>query len=188
MQRIIGGIARHRRLKQLDHKLNIRPTADKIREALFNILEYRIGKSKFLDLFSGTGAIGLEALSRGAGSCVFIENNLEHFRLINENLNSLGLEGGEVYLKNAFTALKILSEKKIRFDIIFLDPPYFHNFGVETLLAISNYEILNDDGIIIWEHEKKEIAPENIGLLYLKRQNIYGNIKLSFYDMNTKEV
>ncbi|MBI5207074.1 MAG: 16S rRNA (guanine(966)-N(2))-methyltransferase RsmD [Candidatus Firestonebacteria bacterium] len=182
MQRIIGGNLRHRYLKKIDHGYKIRPTSDKVREALFNILDPVIADSRILDLFAGTGAIGIEALSRGAKLCIFIENNIKHFKLIKENLEYLGLNEGEVYLKNTLVALKILYEKKQKFDIIFLDPPYFHNFGLETLKAISNYEILNLNGIVIWEHEKKEQVPNQIGSLHLKRQNSYGNIKLSFFE------
>ena len=155
MQRIVGGIFRHRYLKMINKSFKLRPTSDKVRQALFNILNPKIIDAKVLDLFAGTGAVGIEALSRGAESCVFIESNPGHFQLIKDNLATFNLTA-EVYMKEVSLAIKILYTKQIKFDIIFLDPPYFLDYGVKTIMNISEHKILNDDGILIWEHEKKE--------------------------------
>ncbi|MBI4652306.1 16S rRNA (guanine(966)-N(2))-methyltransferase RsmD [Candidatus Desantisbacteria bacterium] len=153
MQRIIGGIACHRYLKKINPKLNkIRPTSDKVREALFNILTPYIENAEVLDLFAGSGAVGIEALSRGAKACTFIEQDINNYRLIRDNLSLLDFTNGEVYLKSADIALKILYKKQNKFDIIFLDPPYFQD------------------------------VPPKIGSMNLKRQNLYGNIGISFYE------
>ncbi len=188
MQRIIGGSFCHRFLKKIDTKFKLRPTSDKVRESLFNILGTSIINANVLDLFAGTGAIGIEAISRGAKNCIFIENNLNHFNLIKNNFELLEFEKDcKVYLKNTFLALKIIYHKQKKFDIIFLDPPYFFDFGKKTLHLISEYNILNKDGLVIWEHHKKEKTHEQIDNLKLKREYIYGNIVLSFYTLHKLE-
>ena len=125
--RVIAGEFRSRRLKSLPG-LNTRPTPDRLRETLFNVLAPRLADCVFLDVYAGTGAVGIEALSRGARRAIFIENNRAAVEVIRENLAALGLESrAEVFTGKAATVLE-----RVRADIAFLDPPYEHAHGIRN--------------------------------------------------------
>ena len=122
--RVIAGSARHLKLKTIEG-MGTRPTTDRIKETLFNMLSFYVEESRFLDLFSGSGGIGIEALSRGASQAVFVEQNRKAAACIEENLNHTHLgEKAVVMSKDVMTALRILEDKKQAFDYIFMDPPY----------------------------------------------------------------
>ena len=162
--------------------LSLRPTPAKVREALFDIIVSSIEGSVFLDLFAGTGAIGIEALSRGAKKVVFVEKELKCIKIIQENLRKTeNCQFGIVYKKEYLPGLKLLVKKKYLFDFIFLDPPY--NIGLVNLvlMEISTLPILKKKGIIIVQHHKKEILHANYNELKVFKQKKYSESILSFY-------
>ena len=146
--RIIAGKHRGRVLKEFKGR-EIRPTSDRAKEALFNILQFDIARSEFLDLYSGTGGIGLEALSRGAERVVFVDNSRESVKLLKENLAYLK-EQAEVVESDA---LSFVSLTKDKFDLIFLDPPYSVN-ATEVVETAIKRGLLKDGGRIIYEHSE----------------------------------
>jgi 16S rRNA (guanine966-N2)-methyltransferase len=175
--RIIAGEYKNRRINMPSH---IRPTQDKVRKALFDILGDVCGL-RFLELFAGSGAVGLEALSRGAAELTLVEHNRDALKTINKNIASLKLESCEVYALQADKAIKKFHRDQNKFDIIFLDPPYYGEISKKTLQILGAYDILAPNGLIIAQHFKKESLPEAEGDLTLFRQSRYGDTALSFY-------
>ena len=164
----------------------IKPTSNKVREALFEILKGWIGGANFLDLYCGGGAIGIEAFSRGAEAVTFVEDNTNCVKTLKKNLSLLGASRPssiDIYSRPALKTLDALKGAGAIFDIIFLDPPYYKDLAKNTLIAISNYAILARNGIIIAEIYKKEDLPEDIGVLKQFRICKYGDTKLVFYKM-----
>lgn len=158
----------------------IRPTEDKVRKALFDILGDIEGLS-FLELFAGSGAIGWEALSRGATELVLVENNRSSLLAIKENLASFKSAPCIFYPKEADKAIQDLHKGGKKFDIIFLDPPYYGDLAKKTLQTLSAYDILAPIGLVIVQHFKKDILPKIMGILFLFKQAYYGDTILSFY-------
>lgn len=151
--RVISGTARGHNLKAPEG-MDTRPTTDRIKETLFNIIARDLLDCKFLDLFSGTGAIGIEALSRGAEEAVFVDFSLESKKIIDYNLEHTKLkEKAKVYSQKVSEVVEKLSRNGEKFDIIFMDPPYKKGLADETLKLIKEKEILAEDGYIIVEHE-----------------------------------
>jgi 16S rRNA (guanine966-N2)-methyltransferase len=181
--RIVAGTFRSRRLKSLKG-LALRPTSDRLRETLFNILGMRVEGSRFLDLFAGTGAIGIEAISRGAAFAVFVENHSAAVRLIRENLASLGIEArARIIAANAVSAIAKLDKSPFGpFDFIFLDPPYAleQEYGA-TLSALEQSSLTGESTIIIAEHRKSFMLPASAGKLEQVRVVRHGDASLSFY-------
>lgn len=135
--------------------LDTRPTIDKIKETLFNILSPYIEGSSFLDLFCGSGSIGIEALSRGATYCAFVDNNPKAIAVTRENLQFTHLaENAVVIQKNAIAGINELAVRKMKFDIVYLDPPYFEKLERDTLLALQNSRIIDSDTMVIVEADK----------------------------------
>lgn len=179
--RVIGGIAKKRHLKS-PGKLPVRPTADRVKESLFNILGSRIPGSIFADLFAGIGGVGIEALSRGANKVVFIEKKPIVARILKENINLTGLsEGAEIIVQDVEIAIKLMKNRKNMFDIIFFDPPYRQGLAIKTLNTLSKYPILHNDGIAIAEVGADEEVPKNIVGFTLFRREKYGDTMLVFY-------
>lgn len=181
--RIIAGTLRSRRLKPLK-KLRIRPTGDMLRETLFNILGPRVEDARFLDLFAGTGAVGIEAISRGAVHVVFVENHRAAAQLINENLALLEIsKSARLISSDALAAIaKLESERAQAFDIIFLDPPYANERDYHSVLhALEKSSLLNDSSVLIAEHRKTFSLPASIGRLQQFRTLKQGDAALSFY-------
>lgn len=175
--RIIGGEYKGRGFK---FSGNIRPTQNKVRKALFDILGDISGLS-FLELFAGSGAIGFEALSRGAAELVLVEREHSCVAAINKNIASLGLKSCRLYPREAEAALKGFHGDKKRFDIIFLDPPYRGGLAKKTLKSLSAYDILSPKGLVAVQHFKKESLPDAEGDLILLKRSRYGDTLLSFY-------
>ncbi|MDD4842746.1 MAG: 16S rRNA (guanine(966)-N(2))-methyltransferase RsmD [Anaerotignum sp.] len=149
--RVISGAAKGRKLQTIDG-LSTRPTTDRIKETLFNIISFDLPESRFLDLFSGSGAIGIEALSRGAKEAIFVDHNPQCQQVIRENLMHTKLDKqGRVIGLEVPNALAQLAKEKAEFDIIFLDPPYEAGLTEPTLLEIVKGGLLNKDGYIIVE-------------------------------------
>lgn len=175
--RIISGKYKGRIIKG---PLGIRPTQDKVRKALFDILGDIQGLS-FLELFAGTGAVGLEALSQGAKEVMFVEKERRCAKIIKDNLSLLGYLGYSVIALDVFEALKQLGKRGEKFDIIFLDPPYYKDLTKKTLQILSACDILTEPGFIVAQHFKKDNLPDALGDLTLFRQARYGDTVLSFY-------
>jgi 16S rRNA (guanine966-N2)-methyltransferase len=186
--RIIAGKFRSRLLKSLKGDA-LRPTSDRLRETLFNILAPSLAGSRFLDVFAGTGAVGIEALSRGAVEAIFIEKHAPAAKLIRSNLDSLGISSGATILVfDALVALERLAARQTpttsRIDFVFLDPPYAARADyLRTLefLASDSASFLSPDALIIFEHHHKFSQPESVGRLQRFRLLKQGDAALSFF-------
>lgn len=188
--RVISGRLKGRKIKFPE---NIRPTQNKVRKAIFDCLGDSVKDSAFLELFAGSGAVGIEAFSHGAKSVAFIDSDLNCLKLIESNLTSLGIghrqgvEGANcrIYRKDSLEAPYFLQRQGLKFDIIFLDPPYQAGLAKKSLLALISYDILQPLGIVVIEHSKKEELPQAEGSLILFKQKRYGDKTLSFYKRTT---
>lgn len=181
MLRVIGGTAKGVPLKTPDTK-NTRPTLDRTKESLFNILMPYISGTLVLDLFSGSGSLGIEVLSRGAKEAVFVDQSKNCRDIIIENLRKTRMEErSKVMTLDVIKAIKILSDQKMKFDIIFLDPPYNMNFIAKTIQNIDEFDIIAEEGILACEHHVDENAPERVGSLTKVRTKVYGETLYSFY-------
>ncbi len=172
--RIVGGKYKHRVLTEFKGK-DVRPTSDMAREAIFNILQFKIIDKTFLDLFCGTGAMGIEALSRGAKSVHFNDADRKSIALLKENLNKLKVD--EEYSISNLDGITLLKNTDKKFDFIYLDPPYNTDLGVSALEVVSN--ALSDNGLVIFEDQKpfnKEI--NNLKIVDARK---YGRIHLTFF-------
>ena len=181
---IISGKAKGRKLKapKLAQGKRVRPLTGQAREALFNILGASVPDAYFLDVFAGTGAVGIEALSRGAALAIFVEVNKRVVRVIRENLELTRLaDRAEVYSIDAIRAIKILDSKKASFDIIFLGPPYGSPLLEEAIEKISGSAILKRNGILVAEHRSNQKIKDSFGKLKKVRDSRYGDTILTFY-------
>lgn len=175
--RVITGKYRGRTLKGPKHE-GVRPTADRIKEAMFNILGARIQGAAFLDLFAGTGGIGIEAFSRGADSVVFVDQNFLSVKLIGQNIKILDPDEKARVLHLSFDrAIDLLAKENNRFDLIFLDPPFEGGILIEAIQRILDRDLIKDEGLIIAEHPRKFII--DIPELQGETRN-YGDICLTF--------
>jgi len=191
--KISGGLAKGRQVitKRVISKAlkdrKLRPTSSKVREAIFDILRNRIVGASFVDLYAGTGTVGFEALSRGAGRAIFVEPDRSRARGIKENAIKLGFfEKAKIVQKRAHEFLRTSSRDKKSFDIFFLDPPYFSENIKVTLPIIGEKEILNKWGIVIIEHYFKNKLPEMVGELKMIRDYRYGDTMLTIYSKEEK--
>ena len=180
--RVISGKAKGRRLKTLKGTTT-RPTTDRVKENLFNIIAPRLPEARFLDLFAGSGAIGIEALSRGAVEVVFVEKNRQASAVIRENLALTRLDG-DVLTMDVSQAIERLGKKGHSFDLIFLDPPYDQGFVEITVAQIAQSKLLADNGLLVAEYGKKEEIITPLWNLHLVRQQIYGDTCLGFFAWN----
>jgi 16S rRNA (guanine966-N2)-methyltransferase len=184
--RVIAGKYRRRILRSLPG-LDIRPTADRLRETLFNVLTAgnpaALEGTVWLDLFAGTGALGVEALSRGAAMAYFVEGSAKAAELIRKNLHSLGVNSGfQVLHQDVLRGLSVLHQQGVSVDFAFLDPPYrlSEAYG-QTLEAISSLGVVKPEGVVIAEHEKRFDPGDNSGRLARYRKLVQGDAALSFY-------
>lgn len=176
---IIAGIVKGRKL---EIPKGIRPTAQKVKEALFNILGDRVKKATVLDLFAGSGSLGIEALSHGAKEAVFVDNNFVCINAIKQSLKKVFFLSVSSTIQSDFKkALSFFKRKEKKFDIIFVDPPYGQKLAENVLQEIAQYDILLCNGILIVEHFKKEILSSEVGNLVLERQRKYGDTILALY-------
>lgn len=180
--RIVAGQYRGRVLKS-PGKLRLRPTSDRLRETLFNILGAAVEGSSFLDVYAGTGAVGIEALSRGAREAVFIEKHSAATALIRANLERLGIvAGAEVLAVDALRGLEVLASRHLLADFIFLDPPYNAAGEYERALDfLDGSHLLAPLGRIIVEHGRRRELPERLTRLERSRVVEQGDANLSFY-------
>ena len=184
--RIIAGIYRGRHLKS-PPSLDVRPTSDRLRETLFNIIAPRINEVRFLDLCAGSGAVGIEALSRGASHATFVDKSRKVCGLIEANLDLCGVPEDQTEVFNT-EALEFLhhveSRQLLRWDIVYFDPPYQENYiRVLEYIGSNPSKLLTETGIVIVEHYHKNELPEEIGELTRTRLLKQGDATLSFYEL-----
>ncbi len=186
--RISGGLLKGRRtatkklLSESSRGETLRPTSSKVREAIFDIIKDRIEGASFVDLYAGTGTVGIEALSRGADKAFFVEPNRLRAKTIKENAVKFGFsEKAIVIERRAHEFLKRASVENRKFDILFLDPPYFSEEIINTLPAIGEKKLLTDGGIVIVEHFFKKKLPETVSELKMIRSYRYGDTMLTIY-------
>jgi len=185
--KIIGGEYKGRIIDMPD---GIRPTSDKVREALFEILKNRIEGAVFLDLYCGSGAIGIEALSRGAKKTTFIDNDRKCVSILKRNLGKLAVPAGsyDIYNKDCMDILRrcgLEASSCGPFDVVFLDPPYNKELAKNTLIGLSGCDILTPNAVVIAEVFKKEILPDEFGTLRKTRSYKYGDTVLEFFRKGT---
>jgi 16S rRNA (guanine966-N2)-methyltransferase len=181
--RVIAGKFRSRPLKG-PGALRLRPTSDRLRETLFNVLGPSLEDSLFVDLFAGTGAVGIEAISRGAREAIFVESNPKAARLIRENLKSLDILAAELIEAPAVRGLEKIAGRHLLADFIFLDPPYEKTAEYEQVLAfLDASHLIAPRGIVIVEHYRKTELPEFLTRLECTRQIEQGDAILSFYTL-----
>ncbi len=183
--RVIAGKFRSRRLASLKGD-EIRPTSDRLRETLFNVLTpgnpSALEGSVWIDLFAGTGAVGIEALSRGAAMLYFVDSSKEAVELIRHNLQSLGVDGNfQALQQKAERAISALDRQQVRPDFIFLDPPYALRDVYRTTLEALGNSALAEKALVIVEHERKNDLSEKFGVLQRVRKLEQGDAALSFY-------
>jgi len=180
MMRIIGGALKNTPLKTPLGFL-VRPTAEKVREALFNILGNAVDGCKFLDLFAGSGAVGLEAASRGAAKVTFVESKASVIKVLQSNIEKCKLSDMATLIHfDVIGTLRTLNNRQLQFDIIFLDPPYEQELLAECLQLISKYPLMSAHSIIITQSFFKTPLPAIAGIK-LYRQEKYGETLLSFF-------
>ncbi len=165
----------------------IRPTSDKVRESLFEILKGRIGGAAFLDLYCGSGAVGTEALSRGAEKAAFIDNKPDCVSTLKRNLDKLNIPKTlyEIYNEDCINILCRGGFQTRPYDIVFLDPPYHIGLAKNTLIELSGCDILTPNAVIIAEVFKKEALPEELGVFRKTRSYKYGDTLLEFYEKHS---
>lgn len=176
MMRVITGIARGRKLETLSGEDVTRPTTESVKEALFSMIQFEIEGKKVLDLFAGSGQLGIEALSRGARECTFVENNRQALKVVQNNLQHCRLDDkAKVVFSDAFSFLM----RKNNFDIAFLDPPYKKGLIDKTLPVLA--AMMSDDGIIVCETAFEEKLPENVDGWRIDRERKHGKTKITLY-------
>lgn len=176
--RIISGKHRGRKLVTLEGLDVTRPTSDRVKEALFNIIGNRVIDANVLDMFAGSGALGLEAISRGAKQCVFIDSSKNAINVIKNNI-ALCKEEQAAQVINLDYKLALDKVKNIKFDLVFIDPPYLKDIEESALLGVSN--LLNKDAIVIVETDQTDDLPETVSNLVKYDARKYGRTIISFY-------
>lgn len=180
--RVISGSARGTKLESID-SLSTRPTLDRVKESLFNILQNKIEDSVILDLFAGSGAIGIEFLSRGCKKAIFCDNSSESIKMIQKNLTKTRLIDKAIIINTDYgDCLDKMSRGNQKFDIIFIDPPYKADIAIDSVEKILKYKLLNPEGIIIIETDEKQREIESLKQLNVEIFDIrkYGRANLIF--------
>jgi 16S rRNA (guanine(966)-N(2))-methyltransferase RsmD len=183
--RVIAGIAKGRTLKPVPGK-GTRPISDRVKESVFNILRWQVPDSRFLDLFAGTGGVGIEALSRGAERAVFVEKELKAVRVLRENLRATHMTGqARVVQEDVFRFLLLANQSVApadRFDIIYVAPPQYQDLWAQALIALDGHPLLAPEGIIVAQIFPKEYRALPLEDLVLTDQRKYGSTMLCFYE------
>ena len=178
MLRVISGIYRGRKIKEPENSSVSRPTMDRIKESMFAILQHRIRGAKVLDLFAGSGSLGIESLSLGAKKCVFVDSDKVAYKTILENLKSLN-ENQEV-LNIAFDeALMKFAKLGVKFDVILLDPPYDDDLGLNAIKLIKKLNLLCDDGVVVYE-TNRDLKQEAEAVFENVDERKYGQKRILF--------
>jgi 16S rRNA (guanine966-N2)-methyltransferase len=180
--RVISGSARGRALKAVPG-ISTRPTTDKVKEAVFSMIGPYFDGGLVLDLFAGTGGLGIEALSRGAKNGIFIDIEKKSIDTVLHNLEVSGFkEQAEVYRNDAGRALKLLAKRGLHFDLVFLDPPYKMKLITELITSMEEQALLKPNVRIIVEHDAQDVLAESVGSLQLKKRSQYGDTVITIYE------
>lgn len=175
--RVITGVAKGRKIRALDG-IDVRPTIERVKEAMFSTIQFEIEGAKVLDLFAGSGQLGIEALSRGARHCTFVDSNAKSIDCIRENIKTVGFnDKSRIVPANSNSFLKGTTDE---FDFIFVDPPYEKGIIAKTLDSISDKVAFN--GRVICEHEHKLELPQSAGELTMKKQYKHGKTMITIYE------
>ncbi len=178
--RIIGGTSRGRKLAAQRGRA-VRPTSDRIKESIFNILGQEVEGKDIADLFAGTGNLGIEALSRGAKRVVFVEKERTTLRIIERNLSLCGMKRfAEILPKDINGAVRILHTRRESFDLIFIDPPYREGMIGSTLAKLESLPIYHENSVLVIQHDRREPLPDVAQRWTLVRQRRIGDTMLSF--------
>lgn len=174
IMRVIAGIHKGRQLKAVPGK-DTRPTTDKVKEAVFQILGPFFQGGSCLDLFAGSGSLGIEALSRGMETCVFVDKHPKAIQTVRENVSMLKLNDHvEIFRAEAYRALSAAGKRGLSFDLIFLDPPYNKVDYLELIESIEKEQLLRSGGVIYCEHDANDILPETLPGFSMKKHTNYG--------------
>ncbi len=181
--RVVSGTRKGKILKAVPGS-STRPTTDKVKEAIFNIIGPYFDGGQGLDLFAGSGGLGIEALSRGADKVIFVDRDGKAIQTIHENIRNCDFEEkAEIYRNDADRALKAILKRDLAFDYIFLDPPYRKQQLLKLLKVIDENNLLSEQGTILCEHESDVELPENVGRLVQQKHENYGIISISIYSL-----
>ena len=156
----------------------VKPTLDRVKENVFNILQFKVENAICLDLFCGSGALGLECLSRNASEVIFVDNNKQNIIALKKLLEKLKIENYSLRNEDFYESLKFFDSNKKQFDLIFLDPPFDSNLAEVALQKIFKLNLLKKDGIVVWEHPR-DIQTEKFKLK-IKDSRVYGTIQIDF--------
>lgn len=178
--RIVGGQYKGRHI--ITPK-GIRPTAEKVREAIFDTLGDKIEGARVLDLFAGSGALGIEAISRGSSHVIFCEKIESTFQVINKNISKLKIpkDSYKLLKKDAKKAIEMFAIEGLHFDIIFFDPPYFEDMYEGHLLLLSSFHLLEPDGIVVVERSKRVVLSPCYGKLHMMKERRYGDTFVNYF-------
>lgn len=177
--RVVAGKAKGTQLKTIQSN-DTRPTKDMVKEALFSILYGKVQDSVFLDLFAGSGAVGIEALSRGATKAYFSDNNCECIKIINYNIQKTHFESNSVVFCGDY--IKTIEKiKDVKFDIVYIDPPYSKGLGIDAIELIICNHMISSEGILVYETDEIESVPESIKEYERYNYKKYGRNILNFY-------
>ncbi|MCG8608164.1 16S rRNA (guanine(966)-N(2))-methyltransferase RsmD [bacterium] len=182
--RVIAGAKRGLRLRTVSSVSSgqIRPTSDRTKKVIFDVLGDSIRNAVILDAFAGCGSLGIEALSRGAGQAVFIEKNRQALFALRKNLEKTDLlSEARIFATTVAEALRILAESTSKFDFIFADPPYYQSLAQTTIADVEHYKLLEQGGWLILEHETRPSLDFRVADLILLKQKKHGDTSVSFY-------
>jgi len=195
--RIIAGTAKGRKILSPKNEGRItvkgdlhatRPTLDRVKENMFNIIGHKVYGAKVLDMFAGTGSLGLESASRGAREVVFLERFQETYGILRQNIETLGFSGvSRTYARDSYEFIKSLGVGAEKFDIIFVDPPYLNHMVDEAIKLIESRDLLTPQGVIVTKYDSEEPVYLPHGIYELVDQRKYGKTVLAFYQMKVEE-
>jgi len=184
--RIIAGTAKGRRLKTL-HGADKRPTTDRVKESIFAVLGEHILEADVMDLFAGTGNLGIEALSRGARAALFLDSDAQAVRTIKENLRLTQLEDrAEMWRCDAVAALQRLRTERRSFDLVFADPPYGRGYGERTLRCLDRSTILREEGVFVLEHSTNEEVAVSCAHMKMVSEKRFGQTAVHFFQRTSQ--
>ena len=182
--RVISGTCKGRPLKSISGQ-GTRPTTDKVKEAIFNMIGPYFQGGQGLDLYAGSGGLGIEALSRGIENVIFVDQNPKAIEMIKTNLKSCQYDQhAEVYRNDSRRALKAIVKRELKFHVIFLDPPYQKQRLSEELTFIFEQNLLHKDGVIVCEYDASFQLNDRIGQLVCSKQEQYGETVISIYELS----
>ena len=181
--KVISGTLKGRKIEGYNID-GTRPTMDRVKESLFATIQNNIKDSTVLDLFAGSGQLGIEAISNGAKTCYFIDNNKEVIKILNNNISNLNIkQSSKVILSDWKKSLNDFSNQNIKFDLIFVDPPYNYDVYEKILDKVSTLNLLNKEGLIILEHSNLKLK-DSYNNLTLYKEKKYGNKSIKIYKNN----